>query len=62
MFRCFFFKRLVFHENEPSAFIFIYFFLSTGLKISTLYTETVGSLTSSGRDSLQVARQPRKSP
>ena len=39
MFRCLFFKRLVFHENEPSSFIFIYFlyiyifFLSTGLKI-----------------------------
>ena len=25
MFRCLFFKRLVFHENEPSSFIFIYF-------------------------------------
>ena len=41
---------------------FFYFYIFLFTSFTTTYTETVGSLASSGRDSLQVARQPKKSP
>ena len=62
LFRIQFFLQKACVSWRWAKFFYFYIFCPLDWRFTTIYTETVGSLTSSGRDSLQVARQPRKSP